>query len=261
MEEVAAEFIKPNERLTAFDRLELYNRQYWFRLLDCFSQDNPGLRAVLGEEKFMQLAEAYLAKYPSRSFTLRNLCSRLEKFVTDEPKWTAPHQTLARDLIKFEWAQIVAFDGPTEPVLTAQEIAEANPAKLRLALQPYLSLLALRYPVDDFVLAVKKSGALRSEASNAVELAPKAIKRRTVSLPKPERVFVAVHRQDNSLYYKRLEPGAYKVLCALRDGASIAQACAVAAPRGQKAQQAFAAEIQDWFRTWIELGWLCRRKK
>ena len=50
--EVIAEFIKPNDRLTSFDRLEIYNRQYWFRLLDCLHDDYPGLRALLGQRKF-----------------------------------------------------------------------------------------------------------------------------------------------------------------------------------------------------------------
>src|SRR5882762_10028344 len=77
MEKVAASFIKPNDRLTSLERLEIYNRQYWFRILDCFYDDYPGLCAVLGEKKFMRLAEAYLTKYPSASFTLRNLGSRL----------------------------------------------------------------------------------------------------------------------------------------------------------------------------------------
>ncbi len=68
MAEVAAEFIKPNERLTAFERLQLYNRMYWFRLIDIMHDDNPGLRAVVGDARFTKLIEAYLTKYPSRSF-------------------------------------------------------------------------------------------------------------------------------------------------------------------------------------------------
>ena len=48
MEEAAADFIKPNDRLSSFERLEIYNRQYWFRVLDCLWDDYPGLRAVLG---------------------------------------------------------------------------------------------------------------------------------------------------------------------------------------------------------------------
>lgn len=53
MDDVAAEFIKPNDRLSSFERLEIYNRQYWFRVLDCLWDDYPGLRATVGERKFM----------------------------------------------------------------------------------------------------------------------------------------------------------------------------------------------------------------
>ena len=73
---IAEQFIKPNDRLSSFERLEIYNRVYWFRILDCLYDDYPGLRAILGEKKFMRLATAYLAKYPSVSFTLRNLGRR-----------------------------------------------------------------------------------------------------------------------------------------------------------------------------------------
>jgi hypothetical protein len=259
MAQVAAEFIKPNDRLTAFERLELYNRQYWFRLLDNFSDDNPGLRAVLGERKFNRLAEAYLSKYPSRSYTLRNLCSRLQQFIREEPRWTAPHTRLAYDVAQFEWAQIIAFDGPTLPPLTAAAIAGTPPTRLKLALQPYHSLLALDHPVDDFVLALKKQDALRGEASNAMDEKSRAPKLRAVRRPRRERVYLAVHRLNNSLYYKRLDPAAYKILCALRDGLSLSRACASATPRGRAAQAAFADGIRDWFQLWMELGWLCQR--
>ena len=48
MRAVASQIIKPNDRLTSFERLEIYNRQYWFRILSGFAEDFPGLRAVLG---------------------------------------------------------------------------------------------------------------------------------------------------------------------------------------------------------------------
>src|SRR5262245_27012866 len=43
MADVASEFIKPNDRLNSFERLEIYNRQYWFRVLDSLYDDYPGL--------------------------------------------------------------------------------------------------------------------------------------------------------------------------------------------------------------------------
>src|ERR1700685_320408 len=91
MHDVAAEFIKPNDRLSSFERLEIYNRQYWFRVLDCLYDDYPGLRAILGETKFRRLRIAYLEKHPSASFTLRDLGNRLEQFLMERPELTHPH--------------------------------------------------------------------------------------------------------------------------------------------------------------------------
>lgn len=254
MAAVAAEFIKPNDRLTAFARLEIYNRMYWFRIIDSLHEDAPGLRAALGERKFSRLAVAYLTKHPSHSFTLRNLASRLEEFIRAEPRWTAPRTALAREIARFEWAQTVAFDEAARPVVTPADFARANPARLRLGLQPYLSLLVLEHPVDRYVLAVKKRDTLRAEASNATPSARPASRIRSVPLPRRERTWVAVHRLENMLYYKRLEAPAFKILAALREGATLDRAVA-AAGRGVTPEQ-----VQAWFALWAQLGWLCRRK-
>lgn len=253
MAEVAAEFIKPNDRLTSVERLQIYARCYWYRVIDAVYDDCPGLRALLGEKKFSALVRAYLAKYPSRSFTLRNLCSRLVQFVREEPRWTAPHTATALAVAGFEWAQTVAFDGEARPVLMPSDLADAPPAKLRLGLQPYLTLLALEWPIDDYVLAVKKRDALRSEASNAVDHGPRAASRKKVSRPRPQRVWIVVHRYNHQLYYKRVEARAFKVLEALAAGRTLAQAVA-ASGRGVRPEQ-----VREWFATWMELGWFCRR--
>ena len=84
------EFIKPNDRLTSFERLEIYNRQYWFRLLDCLYDDYPGLLAVLGERKFLKFATAYLDDIPRIRLPCVILGARLEKFLREEPHWSAP---------------------------------------------------------------------------------------------------------------------------------------------------------------------------
>ena len=70
------------------------------------SRKYPGLRAALGERKFMALITAYLSKYQSVSFTLRNLGERLEQFLEEEPKWIASRAELAFDLVRFEWHKL-----------------------------------------------------------------------------------------------------------------------------------------------------------
>lgn len=69
----APQFIKPSQTLTSFERLEIYNRQYWFRLYDSFEEDFPGLKAVLGRKRFKRVMRAYIADRPSCSYTLRDL--------------------------------------------------------------------------------------------------------------------------------------------------------------------------------------------
>ena len=262
MKLVASEFIKPNDRLTSFERLEIYNRQYWFRVLECLYDDYPGLRAIIGERKFMKLAKAYLTRYQSDSYTLRDLGNRLEQFLREEPHWTAPREALALDMARFEWAQVVAFDGPSKPAVTTDDILDTPPSKLKLGLQPYLSLLELDFAVDDFLIAVKKreSDSLRGEASNAKNAAPKTAGHRVrVRFPTREKVYLAVHRYDNLLYYKRLGNEEYAILKSLDHGATVENACFDALTASNRTNVDWPAQIKEWFGGWSTLGWFCHR--
>lgn len=261
---VAAQIAKPNDRLTSFERLEIYNRMYWFRVLDSLYDDCPGLRAVLGDRKFIALAEAYLVKYPSESFTLRNLPSRLARYIRATPRHTRPHTALCYDLARFEWARVEVFDTAARPVFTTDDLLDiprARQGKLRLTLQPYLQLLRLDHPVDEFILAVKQREAelLRGAASNAPSARRELLKKKT-KIPGRARTYVAIHRLNSRIYFKRLEPAAYRILTALRDGATLEQALARGLPRTKKSSADRAAQVQTWFRLWMELRWLCRRE-
>ncbi len=46
--EALASYIKPDPLLTSFERLEIYNRQYWFRVIAAVAEDFPALQVVLG---------------------------------------------------------------------------------------------------------------------------------------------------------------------------------------------------------------------
>ncbi len=258
---VAAQIAKPNDRLTSFERLEIYSRMYWFRVLDSLYDDCPGLRAVLGDARFIKLAEAYLVKYPSRSFSLRNLPERMRRFIREEPRWTRPHTALCLDLARFEWARVEVFDTASFPVFTTDDLLDADPARLKLNLQPYLQLLELDHPLDDFFIAVRQREELsRGETSNTAVGAVGGKKpARKVPRPARAKTFIAVHRLGGGTYYKRLEPAAYRVLAAIRRGKPLAAALAAGIPRARSPRADWAAKVQEWFRNWMELGWFCRR--
>ena len=257
--EAVAGFIKPNDRLSSFERLEIYNKQYWFRLLDSLYEDFPGLRALLGEERVHQMSIAYLQKYPSTSFTLRDLGDKLGKFLARNPDWAAPEETLARDIVRLEWAHIVAFDGDELPPLEMDALLEGgrDPGPLRLTLQPYLTFLACEYPVDDFVLAVRRRVEPRGEASNAVAERVHRGKSKKFKLPQPGKIHLVVHRHQNAVWYKRLEPEAYRICVALQKGLPLQAACERAVGR-RKLDENFSRTLQQWFAQWAAFGWICR---
>jgi hypothetical protein len=256
--EIVESFIKPNDRLTSLERIEIYNRQYWFRLIDSLYDDFPGLLAVMGQRKFSRFVRAYLAKYPSRSFTMRNLGSHLPRMLIDEPNWAEPRSALAQDMAAFEWAQVIAFDSAQHPPLQVDDLLGADPSRLKLGLQPYLTLLDLRYPLDDFSLAVKRRIA-RSMTSNSAEETRATQHQKRISLPRPKHTFVAVHRVDNAIYYKRLSSGEFALLTDLRDGATLARACMAAVKADRIALE--GSQLSQWFKQWATLGWFCASRQ
>src|SRR5438445_544595 len=116
MREYASRFIKPNDRLSSVERLEIYNRQYWFRLLD------------------------------------------------------------------------------------------------------------LKYPVDDLLLEVRKEDEDTDFASNAFQEKHKRKRVQAVAKLNPAEIFLAVHRVDDSVYFRRIEREEFVILSVLRDGKSLEKA-------------------------------------
>lgn len=254
MKKVASSFIKPNDRLTSFERLEIYNRQYWYRIKDCFFEDYPGLQAILGEDRFERLALAYLRECPSESYTLRNLGGRLVKFLEANPRWTRPLQKPARDMARLEWAHIEAFDNPAKPRWEVDSLLGADPSAIRLTLQPHLTLLQLGYELDDFLIKLKHGDGLRSEASNAITKRRTKNQRRLKRQLRPKTIFVAVHRHEDSVYYKRLQPGQFRLLSSFQSGATVAEAFETLV----KFSESDVSQIKNWFETWAALGWFCK---
>jgi hypothetical protein len=254
MKKVASSFIKPNDRLTSFERLEIYNRQYWYRIKDCFYEDYPGLRAILGEERFDAMALAYLKECPSQSFTLRNLGGRLVKFLEANPRWTRPLEKPALDMARLEWAHIEAFDNEAKPRLDVDSLLGADPSVVRLELQPHLTLLQLGYEFDDFLIKLKHGDGLRSEASNAMTQRRGKQLRQAKRHLRPKTIFLAVHRHDHTVYYKRLQPGQFRLLSAFQSGATLADAFETLA----EFAESDVSQIKTWFETWSALGWFCK---
>jgi len=251
----AGAIIKPNGRLTSAERLEIYARSYWYRILDSLYDDFPGLRAILGPRAFDKLARAYLAEMPSQSFTLRNLGSRLAGWLETRPAYGGRNLMLALDMVRLEWAHVEAFDGPAEKVPGPEDLLDLDP-RMTFRLQPYITLLELQYAVDELHLQVSDLAEGHGEASNAVLRHKQRRTVRRFSLQR-ESIYVAVHRIDEAVYYRRLDAGEFQLLDALRLGKPVGEAIDGVFGESTLPLEELRCKMEGWFSRWSEFGWFC----
>jgi hypothetical protein len=204
------------------------------------------------------MSKAYLVDCPSRSFTLRNLGAQLEGWLRKHAKWAGAKQPLAVDIARLEWADIEVFDEKAEPALRPEDLGVEAGAKLKLKLQPYLRLLDLRYPVDDLLLEVRKEDEDTDFASNAFQERRKRKRVQAVAKLKPAKIFLAVHRMDDSVYFRRIEREEFIILSALREGKALGKAIEAAFRTSRVPAEDRATSVQQWFQNWAALGWFCR---
>ena len=255
MQQVVEAIVKPNDRLSSTERLEIYSRSYWFRLISSLNEDFVGLRAVMGDEKFDALVQAYLIENPSRSFTLRNLGSRLEFWLRQNPLYIQPHEQLALDMVRLEWSDTECFDAAEEPALTLNDVAYLGEDP-KLLLQPHIQLLDLKYPVDKLLLEIREQEEDESdEASNTFSQRRTRARLKRVRNSKPKAVFIVVHRVDYFVYFKRVTPEAFRILTAFRNGMSLAEAIDAAFNPSTLPQAKITELVEGWFRDWAEWKW------
>ncbi len=252
---IAESFIAPNSRLTAFERLEIYNRQYWFRILGALAEDFAALGAVVGARAFEKLSIAYLTAHPSRSFTLRNLGSHLPEWLAVNPHFAGRRHRLAVDVARIEWAFIEAFDNAERTPLTLDQVTTLD-AGSRLALQPHLRLIALDYPADDLVLSLHHNEKRQTSEAGVKHVQPPTA---PVKLPKLRRrpTWLAAHRVDTYVYYRRLQREEFLTLAAIRQGLSLTESLAAAFAESRLPEPHRPLHVRDWFTAWAELGWIC----
>jgi hypothetical protein len=254
---VAETYIKSNDRLSSFERLEIYNRQYWFRVIGAVSEDFPALAAVLSPKRFDALVLAYLKENPSTSFTLRNLGARLPVWLQEHPEVVTRRHTLLVDIARLEWAYVESYDRAAVAPLTQEDFAGLDEGS-RLSLQPHIQLLDLRYPVDELVLAVHKETPESDIVSNAVMERKKAARLR-LPVMRRAKIYLAVHRFDHSVYYRRIDREAYLLLAALQRRETLGGAIESAFAGSTLTAEEQAAKVQECFAHAAQLGWFCQQ--
>jgi hypothetical protein len=237
--------IARSQALTSLERLEIYYRAYYARLLDCLREEYSVLAWALGAELFNSFAVAYLQEHRSQSYTLGRLGTQFPEFlaatrpVPDSQNGDAANAdwpAFMIDLARLERVVNAVFDGPGVeglPALDAANLRDIPPEHwptARLVPASCLRLLKLQFPINDYFTA-----AARQEAA---------------PLPQPGDAYLAVTRRDYRVKRFELSRAQFELLQALIDRETIGAAIELAAQSSTVSDDKFAIHLREWFRQW-----------
>jgi hypothetical protein len=229
--------VTPGPRLSALERLAIYNDGYFARLLECLRDDYPALAYVLGDGEFERVAHDYVARCPSRSPSLNAFGARLPAYLAMRSEAWAP---FAVELARLEWALVEVVHAEMGSPLDAHALATLGPEDwphVRLSASPALRLLDFTYPVNRFYQAFR--------AGDEPEPEP----------PPASASSVAVHRSGLSVYRLELEPVMRILLADLAAGKTLGGALAQLERRLTATELATVQQnLSGWFGAWIESG-------
>jgi hypothetical protein len=138
----------PSATLDGAARLQVYVDAYFWRLRDVLAEDFPRLAALLGTDRFEELARAYLRACPSAGPSVRHLGDAFPAFVAS----SSALPPYLGDLARLERARTDVFDGPDDVPLTVAELRAIEPRAwpaLRFTPIRALTLLRLGWPVHE----------------------------------------------------------------------------------------------------------------
>lgn len=231
----AAAWVRSSGDLAPAERVGVYAYAYFSRLRACLADEFPAVEALLGGDEFNDLCKAYLARYPSRSFTLGPLGWSLPRHLADVGDDAVPRRALVLDVARLETAMARVFAAPDEQPIDPAALAAVPPERwpdTRLRFIAALEVHAFDFPANAVVNAVR-----RDEPLPALE---------------PHATWCAVYRSDLRVWRCDLPRARFVLLDALVAGATLGEAVerAVAAVDGAD----LGAEIQAWMADWVGDG-------
>jgi hypothetical protein len=200
-----------DERLSTFERVDIYANAYFYRLLDCLGEDFPTTLAVVGTDNFAALIKEYLLEHPPTEPSILYAGLYLADFLNDHP--FAERWPFIADLARLERAVLDVFHAADAPALSLETLhavpSEEWPA-LKLRTHLAVEIVHSEWRIADVLHTVEQG--------------------REWTDPEHEEASVLVWRQNALINYRNLEPVERDALVIVAKGASFAAVCeAVAA--------------------------------
>lgn len=221
--------MKDGPRVNRVERLEIYHRQYWFRILDSLREDFVMTEFILGKRRYQKITSEYLKNHPSRHWTLRALGREFPDYLRKCKGLSLSQKTASADMAALEWAMMEVFEVAGANVRL--EMSTKDAARTLLMLSPCLRFVQSDYDLD------------------RIRKAHHAQRKMTTSLLRSGKPSVyCIFRVGNDVHVQRLDTQEWSCLKKFSKGSTIENAL--------EDTQASAPEVSQWFAKWSTYHWL-----
>lgn len=238
IKEEACDYIKPSVEMRPYQRIQIYNQQYWWRLLTAMQENFPTVVRMFGYTDFnYELVIPFLQEYPPSTWALDRIGEEFPVWL--EENYKKKDKPLVLNAAKLDQAFNTSFVAPHLP--------QYSPSKMedKITLQPHLELF--EFPFD--LCAFRKEFIKESTEHWTDNKFPKIKKNKTY--------FTALYRNDQNLIaWKEIEKEEYILLQHMRGGYTIEEICTWLDTQGEQLQKKVMANLQVWFQAWSARRWL-----
>lgn len=247
IEKEAESWIKPNPNLRPHQRIQLYNQQYWWRLLKTLRKNFPIACRLLGPQVFdRDVGIPYLCAYRPQHWSLEMLGAELPQWV--HTQYQNKGKALFFDAVSVDWAMNHAFiAGETAP-LDIQRLTPAEQAHLTersLGLQKHIHILALK---RHLLLWRQELLVGDEDAWLEKEFPP---------FPNEKGGDFIIYRNANSqVCWKPLTAAEAFLLREFASKSSLEVACTRLLKESPELEPEVEKNLMLWCHSWIKKGWL-----
>jgi hypothetical protein len=142
--------VRPGQRLSAVERVDIYANMYFYRILDVLRDEYEKVVSLLGDAAFHNIVTDYLiARRPAHP-SLREVGARLPAYLAGHP--LVADRPWASELARLERLHLELFDGSDADPMSLDDVRALPPADLGglvLRAVPCHTLLRSRFPITD----------------------------------------------------------------------------------------------------------------
>ena len=243
----AAHYIVPSPTLKPHQRIEIYNQQYWWRLLSTMQTNYPLVTRLFGAISFNQsIAVPFLLKYPPDYWSISYLGKKLPEWIQEEYRDT--DKQLVYDAVLLDHAFAESFLADQLPFLDFNALSQSDPEALLskpFRLQPHFFLLEFDYDLPAF-----REVMVKEDKDYWIE-------HPFPELKKDKTYHIAIFRNSkNNISWKDVGKEEFMLLQRFKEGISIEAACDWIEKQEASVQGVMEAHLQQWLQDWTRYGWL-----